>query len=99
VDEAAERLTKLTEAWNGRVEKHFALLDRLHELDREVARKRPWRVSGYYALRNRSEVITIRQRLKEGHEEMLKARKRLEPVLKSGGVEPPADEDTVTPAS
>jgi len=99
VDEVVERLTKVTDAWNGRIEKHFALLDRLHELDREVARKRPWRVSGYYALRNRSQVIAIRQCLKEGHEEMLKARKRVEPVLKSGGVEPPADQDTVTPTS
>jgi len=66
VDELVQQLTALMEVWNEKLATHFALLDRLYDLKREITRKRPWRVSGYYALSKRMEIAEIRQKLKEG---------------------------------
>jgi len=97
VDQAAERLTRITEAWNSRVEPHFALLDRLNDLSREVARKRPWTVGGYFAIHRRPEVAAIREKMKAHLKDVDKIRERVDRVLKSGGVEPPDELTSPTP--
>ena len=69
VDEAVERLQKIADAWAERVGAHFALLDRLYDLTREVTRARPWLIRNYYTLHERPGVRKIRKEMKQGQAE------------------------------
>lgn len=85
VDEAVARMTAVLEAWNSRVSTHFALLDRLNDLDRHIGTKRPWTQGGYYAVKNRREVVTIVKHMKTGLEAVTKAHDDTRGTLRSGG--------------
>jgi len=85
VDEAVRRLELILEAWNTRIEPHFALLDRLYELDRHLARRRPWTVRGYYAVSTHSEIRQIREQMQLQYKDYEKVHEKTADVMKSGG--------------
>ena len=84
-EEAVKRLTTVVDAWGDRLNPHFALLDRLHDLITHVERKRPWRFSGYATISKRPEIEEMRQAWQEGYKAAEEARKDAEPTLRSGG--------------
>jgi hypothetical protein len=84
-DETIRRLTLVLEAWNTRVSAHFALLDRLNDLARHLATKRPWTVRGYYTVWKRPEIDEIREAMREGYQDAQKARQETDDTLSSGG--------------
>jgi hypothetical protein len=86
LNEAVSGLTNVMNAWNSRIAPHFALLDRLNDLDRHVGQKRPWNVGGYYVMKNRPEVMQIVADMKSDFEKVQKARDDAEPILRSGGL-------------
>jgi hypothetical protein len=85
VDEAVRRLTAVLEAWNTRVSTHFALLDRLNDLARHVATKRPWTIRGYYAIWKRREIEKLRDEMRQGYRRAREAHEATATVLKTGG--------------
>ncbi|MBI2914059.1 MAG: hypothetical protein HYY03_09075 [Chloroflexi bacterium] len=100
-DEALRGLTIVQEAWNLRVSAHFALLDRLNDLARHIAVKRPWTVSGYYAVRDRREIGQLREQMHKGFEKAKLAREQTKPWLQfqpqSSQPTPPSPESPLDP--
>ncbi len=85
LDYAVRRSTLILEAWNCRNSANLApLIDRLKELEVHVARKRPWTVKGYYAVRERSEIGELRDKIKRGYEKAQEVNQATAAWLKSG---------------
>ena len=84
-DEVVPALTSLLDAWNSRVATHFALLDRLNDLARQLMTKRPWTIGGYYAMCRRSAMRQIASDMKKGYAEVVRVHAETESILKSGG--------------
>lgn len=84
-DELLKGLDLVVDAWNTRCSTHFALRDRLHDLDNHVSRKRPWKIAGYYAIRRRKEVAAIREQMKVGWDRVQEADRETAEVLRTGG--------------
>ncbi len=85
VNEAERRLTCILEAYTARINVHFDLLDRLNELARHVATKRPWTLGGYYSIWKRSEVRIIREKMQLKYEQYKKVNEKTEAILKGVG--------------
>lgn len=84
-DELTKALTLVLEGWNTRVSTHFALRDRLHDLDSHFGKKRPWTLSGHYAVRERDEVKEIVKEMKQGLCKVMVAHNQTAEVLRTGG--------------
>ena len=85
VEETVRQLTSILEAWNSRIEVHFALLDRLYDLDRHLMQKRPWTLGRYYSIWKSSEVGKIREQMQLRYADYENVREETEAVMKSGG--------------
>lgn len=85
VDEVVPVLNAVLAVWEERVGAHFAIMDRLNELARHLARKRPWFVGGFYVVWKRSEIRKIREAMQDGYENAEAVHERTEDLLKSGG--------------
>jgi hypothetical protein len=85
VNEAGRQLTCILEAYNARISVHFGLLDRLNDLARHVATKRPWTLGGYYSIWKRREIGGIREQMQMRYKQYQKVRENTKAVLKGGG--------------
>ncbi len=85
VDDTVIRCTSVLDAWESRSSAHTALLDRLHDLEGHIWRRRPWTVNGYYAIRKRPEIRKLQDKIKRGYENAKAVHERTEDILKRGG--------------
>jgi hypothetical protein len=85
VETAAALLKEKLELWESRLSRHFALLDRLHDLETHLGKKRPWTLGGFYRVCERAEVKTLVDEIKEGYQAARKAHEDTEDRLRGSG--------------
>jgi hypothetical protein len=88
VDEAVRQLTALLDGWEALISPHFALLDRLYDLERHLVSKRPLTAKGFFAVSKRSQIEEIRGHLQRGYDHSRKVEEETEALRKGGGAAP-----------